>query len=104
MVLYVLRWEILPERQVEYNEWLKTAIPRQLRVPGLIELRAYRVAAGSGHVVGTYEFADLAAWAAWWSHEEVQKVIGESRNYTSKVTTELWGPSPLASTPFRPGQ
>jgi len=51
----------------------------------------------------TYEFADLAAWAAFYAHEEIQKVLDELRTLTLNVTTELWGPSLVVPKPIRPG-
>jgi len=53
--------------------------------------------------VVTFEFADMAAWAAWHTHEDAQKVLDELRTLTLNVTTELWGPSPVVPEPIRPG-
>ena len=78
------------------------AIRRLLSAPGVTELRAFRVAAGDSQVVSFYEFPDFAAWASWYAHEEVQKVIVESRSFVTNMTIELWGPSPLAPDPLRP--
>jgi len=102
MVLYVVKWDILPDKLEAYKEWVEAATRRTLAVPGLVELRAYRPATGSSQAVATYEFADLAAWAAWYAHEDVQKVTAEARTFTSNLTAELWGPSPLVPEPIRP--
>ena len=71
-------------------------------MPGVVELRGYRAATGAHHVVLTYEFADMAAWAAWQTHEDVQKTRDELDAFATDVTTELWGPSPLTPAPVRP--
>jgi len=104
MVLYVMKWDILPDRVEAYTEWTKSAIPRSLAVPGVVEFRAYRPATGASQVVVTYEFADLAAWAAFYAHEDIQRILDELRTFTANVITELWGPSPVVPEPIRPGK
>jgi len=103
MVLYVMKWDIHPDKVETYLKWTEGAIRRTLAVPGVVEFRAYRGACGAPQVVVTYEFADLAAWAAWHSHEEAQKVLTELHTLALNVTTELWGPSPVVPKPIRPG-
>ena len=104
MVLYVVKWNLHPDKVEAYAKWVKSAIQRQMAVKGVVELRAYRSAAGSHRFVATYEFADMAAWAAWESHEDIQKTRNELDTLAIDVTTELWGPSPLISAPVRPGK
>lgn len=103
MVLYIMKWDILPDKVEAYLKWTEGAIQRTLAVPGVVEFRAYRPATGASQVVVTYEFADLAAWAAWQAHEDIQKILDELRTLTVNVTTELWGPSPVVPEPIRPG-
>ena len=103
MVLYVGKWNIMPDKEEAYAEFAKTAIPRILAGPGLVEFRGYRPAAGGHQVVITLEFEDMAAWAVWYSDEEMQKINQEARKYEIDVTYELWGPSPLVPEPIRPG-
>jgi quinol monooxygenase YgiN len=103
MVLYVMKWNIHPDKKEAYNNWTESAIGRTLAVPGVVEFRAYRPASGESQVVVTYEFADLAAWAAFYAHENVQNVTDELRTLATDVTTELWGPSAVVPAPIRPG-
>jgi len=103
-VLNVIRWDILPDKAESYIQWIQSAIPRILAVPGIIEFRAYRPATGSSQVVVTFEFADLATWAAWYSNEEAQKVLNELYSYATNISLELWGPSPLVPEPIRPSK
>jgi hypothetical protein len=35
-------------------------------------------------------------------HEDIQKAWEELRTFTSKLTTELWGPSPDVPEPIQP--
>jgi len=95
MVLSVMKYDIHPDKLEAYLKWPKGAIKRLLSVPGIVEFRAYRGAAGASQVVTTSEFADMAAWAAWQSSDEVQKVIAELHTLAINVTTEVWGPSPV---------
>ncbi|MCR4406563.1 MAG: antibiotic biosynthesis monooxygenase [Anaerolineae bacterium] len=103
MVLYVVKWDVHPDKAEAYVQFTQSAIQRTLAVPGVVEFRAYRPAAGASQALVTYEFADLATWAAWYAHEEAQNVLAELRTLTLNVTTELWGPSPLVPKPIRPG-
>jgi quinol monooxygenase YgiN len=103
MVLYVVKWNLDPDKVEAYAKWVKSAIQRQMAVKGVVELRAYRMAAGTHRLVATYEFADMAAWAAWQSHEDIEKSRNELNTFASDVTAELWGPSPNVPVPIRPG-
>jgi|Deesub1362A_J573_1020465.scaffolds.fasta_scaffold01064_13 antibiotic biosynthesis monooxygenase (ABM) superfamily enzyme len=103
-VLYVIKWDILPDKIESYTQWTQSAIQRILAVPGVIEFRAYRSATGSSQAVVTYEFADMATWAAWYSNEEVQKVLNELRTFATNISMELLGPSPIVPEPVRPGK
>ena len=104
MVLYVVKWNLHPDKVEAYTKWVKSAIQRQMAVKGVVELRAYRAAAGCHRIVATYEFADMAAWAVWQSHEDVQKSREELGAFASDVTSELWGPSLVTPAPVRPGK
>jgi antibiotic biosynthesis monooxygenase (ABM) superfamily enzyme len=104
MVIQILKWDIHPDKIAAYTEWAKTAIPSILAVPGLVEFRGYRPVIGDAHIVSTFEFADLAAWAAWSNHEDIQRITDELRTFTIKVESELWGPSPVVPEPIRPGR
>lgn len=103
MVLFVIKWDILPDRVEAYLKWTESAMRRTLAVPGVVELRAYRLAAGASQVVITYEFTDFAAWVAWYVNEDCQKVLDELKTYTTNIIIELWGPSPAVPKPVRPG-
>jgi quinol monooxygenase YgiN len=104
MVLQVMKWDILPDKVEAYGKWAASAIKRTTGAPGVVEFRAYRPASGASQVTITYEFADFAAWAAWYATEAVQTVLAELRTLAVNVNTELWGPSPIAPAPVRPGQ
>ena len=103
MVIQVLKWDIHPDKIEAYGTWVKKALPEILAVPGLGEFRGYRAITGTSQVVTTYEFADLAAWSAWWNHEIVQKSMNERRAFTLNEVSDLWGPSPVVPNPIRPG-
>lgn len=104
MVLVIMKWDIHPDKAEAYLKWTEGAIKRTLAAPGVVEFRAYRPVTGASQVVITYEFADLAAWAAWYSNEDVQKVLNELHTLALNVTTEIWGPSPVVPAPIRPGK
>ena len=77
MVLYVCKWDVLPGKTEEYNEWSQTAMKQQFSVPGIKEFRAYRPVTGSHQIIVTYEFTNYSSWATWVENEKVQKVNQE---------------------------
>ena len=103
MVLYVMRWNIHPDKKEAYMEWTKGAIARTLGAGGVAEFRAYRPATGPSQVVVTYEFTNMAAWQTWYGNQDVQTVLEELHMLATDVTLDLWGPSPVVPDPIRPG-
>ena len=65
MVMVIMKWDILPDKAKEYTDWAKSAVQRQLAVPGVKEFRAYRPVSGSHQAVVTYEFDNFAEWETW---------------------------------------
>ena len=104
MVIHVTKYDIHPDKVETYLKWTEGAIKRTLAVPGVVEFRAYRSVTGSSQLVTTYEFADIAAWAAWNSSEDMQKVQAELHTLALNVTNEVWGPSPVVPAPIRPSK
>ena len=104
MVLQIIKWNVHPDKVEEYTAWAKTAVPRILAVPGLVEFRGYRPATGSYQIVTTYEFASFESWSAWYTNDEIQELTNQRRKFTSDETSELWGPSPIVPQPVRPGK
>ncbi len=104
MVLYVVKWDIHPDKVEAYTAWLNSAMPRTLAIPGVVEFRGYRGAAGAPQIVATYEFTDMAAWAAWHASEDAQKVWSELHTLALNVTAELWNPSKLVPETIRTGK
>lgn len=101
MVLHVMKFDIHPDKAEAYVKWTEGAIRGTTGAPGEVEMRAYRTAVGTRQSVVTFEFADLAAWAAWSSSEETQRVLSEMHTLTLNLDIELWGPSPLVPQPVR---
>ena len=102
MVLQVMKWDIHPDKTEAYVKWAQTAIKRTISVPGVVEFRAYRPAAGDSQVVITYEFADMSDWAKWNSSADLQKVMDELHTLALNVKIEIWGPSPIVPKPVKP--
>jgi hypothetical protein len=105
MVLLVASYDILPDKAGAYMQWAQTAIPRAIAIPGLVEYRAYRGVAAErgGQVVLTYEFAGMARFAAFWSHEDMRRMDDELQSFTANQSAQIWGPSPVVPAPIRPG-
>jgi len=102
-VLYIMKWNIHPDKAEGYPQWAQSAIKRNLSVPGVVEFRAYRGVAGSTQTYVSFEFADMEAWAGWYSSDEVQRVYMELYTMALNVQTELWGPSRIVPEPIKPG-
>lgn len=101
-VLQVTKFDVRPEMTAAYVEWAMPSVQAQLSVPGVIEMRNYRPVTGCSQVAVTCEFADLATYAAWRTHPEIERVAAEARKYVEKISVEIWGPSPAAPAPLRP--
>jgi heme-degrading monooxygenase HmoA len=104
MVLGVMKWDIHPDKVDAYANWTGSAIQRCLAAPGVVEFRAYRGMAGAQQVLTTWEFADLASWAAWRESDLVQQVLDELYTVGVSVVVEVWGPSPVVPAPIRPAR
>ncbi len=104
MVLYIMKYNIHPDKGEAYLKWAASAIKRTTAAPGVVEFRAYRPATGASEVVITYEFADMAAWATWWANKDVETVWAELHTLSFNLTGEVWGPSPVVPVPIRPGK
>lgn len=102
MVLWVNQYDIRPDKLEAYVKWSESAIKRILALPGVVEFRGYRGSAGASEAVTTTEFTDMAAWAAAYSSEDVQKLLLELRTFVENVSFQLWGPSPVVPKPLRP--
>lgn len=102
MVLYVIKWDVHPDKREEYLNWTRQAIPRSAQVAGVVEFRAYRAASGDSQIIVTYEFDNMVEWANWQKHEDVQLVLTELHTMGLNVKLELWGPSPVVPKPIRP--
>ncbi len=42
MVLYIVKWDIHPDKVEAYTAWLNSAMPRTLAIPGVVEFRGPR--------------------------------------------------------------
>ena len=104
MVLSVTKYNIHPDKAEAFYAWVKVAVPRILSIPGVVEFRSYRPAAGEWQVVTTTEFADLASWASAASAETYATLMNELHTLALNVTVEVWGPSQVLPLPLRPGK
>ena len=103
MVLWIMKWDINPDKVDSYAEWAQGAIPSVIGAGGVVEFRGYRPVSGDRRVVVTVEFADLATWQSWYESDTVQDVLAGMGDMVLNLETELWGPSPVVPQPIRPG-
>lgn len=101
MVTYVMKWDILPDVDA-YQKWTPSAMTRTLDTPGVVEFRAYRSIAGAQQVVTTYEFKDMATFAAWLEDDNIQNMKAELHQFATNISCEVWGPSPVVPEPIHP--
>jgi quinol monooxygenase YgiN len=104
MVLYVIKYNIHPDKTDAFQGWVKVVIPKILAIPGVVEFRAYRPLSGSWQVATTVEFADLAAWTNAANSDAMTKINDELHTLALDINHEIWGPSPAVPTPLRPGK
>ncbi|MCB8943207.1 MAG: hypothetical protein H6658_05585 [Ardenticatenaceae bacterium] len=53
-------------------------------------------------IIKSIEFASMADWAEWYSHNMIQQVLLDMHTLAINVSTELWRPSPMMPEPVRP--
>jgi heme-degrading monooxygenase HmoA len=104
MVVYLMKWDIRPEKEEAYQEWTKSAIGGLLAAPGMVEFRAFRTVMGCHQVAVMCEFTDLQTWGSWQENEDTKKIWEQGRRYMTNISMELLGPSPIVPEPLRPGQ
>ena len=102
MVIFIMKFDILPDKQQVYAEWLSNfALHAQLAVPGIIDLQGFRPIGGAAQVLGIYHFATLEDFSRWFHHEEIQRVLRESRTMLNNIQYELWEGSPFSPEPLK---
>lgn len=95
MVVYIQRYNVIPEKRDAWQSWAQVAIPEILKVPGLIDLSAHRPVTGDYEVALLYTFATLDDWSSWINSTTMQRLLVESRQYEADLTFELWNGSAL---------
>lgn len=106
-VIYTVEWNVVPDKWDAYMDWAfgdDSALQRLLAKPGLVKYTGYNALTGSYDLIATLEFPDLATWADWRSHEDVQRIHSELWNFASHIGTELWGPSAIVPKPIKIGE
>lgn len=101
MVVFMIRYEVPPDRATAYGEWAGTAIRQAVAAPGVVELRAYRPLMAHSQVILTVEFARLDDWTTWYAAPTTQALLDDLGTPTLKLEGELWGPSPLVPEPIK---
>lgn len=106
MPLLVLTYDLPPAATLPaYVDRARSAwIPSVLRQPGVIEIRAYRNAAGSKPDVMTQvEFDSVLAVEGYLGSRQYASVIsGLTASGCSSIAAQVWNPSPVAPGPLRP--
>lgn len=93
MVVYIQKYNVIPEKREEWQTWAQVAIPDILKVPGLIDLSAHRPVTGDHEVALLYTFDSLDDWSSWINSVTMQRLLVESRQYEADLTFELWNSS-----------
>jgi hypothetical protein len=98
-------WDLLPGiDQKAYAEFVKNAIATYMKAPGLIEYRANRNVLGSPQVRSTWVWQSLSDWSKFIQSKEWAAIDTQLRTFATNSRMEIWGLSPMAPKPLRPGQ
>ena len=102
MVLFVLEYTIIPEKEDEYTRHVKTVmLPYTQTVPGLLELRGYRdYMSGRAHV--ELEFESCISWGDYMTHPKTKEVMTTMRAFTADLTWKVWEESHITPVPVDP--
>lgn len=103
MVIFVMKFDVLPDKQQAYGDWLTKGgtLQTQLSVPGIIDLQGFRPVGGASQVLGIYHFASLEDFSKWFHHDEIQRILRESRTLLTNIQYEIWEGSPLSPEPLK---
>ncbi len=91
MVIYMVPYNVRPEKAAEYAAWAEAQVPVALSTPGLVEIKAYRNITGDHRTTVLDVFEDLAGFATWRANEAVSQIFAELWQYADNVHTELLG-------------
>ena len=98
-------WYMLPNvKQQAYIEFSKRAIGATLQAPGLVEFRANRNMLGSPKIRTTHVWQTMSDYANFIESPAWQALEVELLTFTTNLSTEIWGPSPVVPEPLRPGR
>ena len=98
-------WDMLPNaNQQAYAEFSKKAIGAMLQAPGLVEFRANRNMLGSPKIRTTHVWQTMSDYAKFIEGPTWQALEVELLTFTTNLSTEVWGPSPVVPEPLRPGR
>jgi len=104
MIEVSLIYDFLPGiNQEAYAEFAKKSIGTTLQAPGLVEFRANRNMLGSPKVRITTVWQSLSDWAKFTESTAWQTLETELLTFTTNLSTEIWGQSPVLPEPLRPG-
>ena len=112
MTMITLNWD-LPHGEkydiyvddVFFSDEERTAwIPRMLKQPGVVELRAYRnTLRTTPNVLVLYEMDSIESCVKFLKSEDYALFMDELRSDgCTNITVHLWGPSPLVPEPMKP--
>ena len=92
MIIYAQKFNVLPDKFDAYAEFAKVFMGKVMSVTGIEGIDAYLPLSGGHQRVVLYRFADLAAWSAWRTHEDVRAAFEQLRDYTADRSEALWAP------------
>jgi len=98
-------YDLLPGiDQQAYVQAAQKMIRAMLQAPGIIEFRANRNMLGSPRVRITTLWETLADWAKFDESAERHALESELLAFTTNISVQLWGPSPIVTEPLRPSK
>ncbi len=87
-----------------WAEFAKNSMAMYMKAPGLIEYRANRNVLVSPQVRATTLWQSLSDWAKFVETKEWEAHVAQLRTFVTNIHVEIWGLSPVAPKPLRPGQ
>ena len=85
-----------------YGQAAQKMIRAMLQAPGIIEFRANRNMLGSPQVRITTLWETLADWAKFAESAARDVLESELLAFTTNISVQLWGPSPIVPEPLHP--
>ena len=90
MVIYIQKYDVLPQSRAAWGQWTAQSLPQFLQVPGPLDFSMHRQRLSTRQIAAVYSFSGLDTWSAWMQSEPLRQMNAELRQLSLHHEFELW--------------